>query len=296
MQDSKAATSAGAGACAVGRREHQGTDRTTTTTRVSSNAGATIPIPMPFRPLARLSPSPSPSLLHLSSAFVYGPILRKRLRSVHSRQPFFLLHRHRVSACVPLSRHRQSSHPRSRTRAPPDVPRLQRYLPDRVSRLVLNGAIMCFAESSLSIEFIRRVAKFPNPDAPGVPGRNWVLDAVAYIVSWVLWLFGVFLMRSSTLIIVDRASVSSYGFDVLEDWAYRRLHPGRPLILPIYLSSPPSALSPCHPMTTSAFSSTFALRHFPTSTRLRSSLRQRARCAMRSQRRAIFMCRTFRVS
>ena len=87
------------------------------------------------------------------------------------------------------------SHPRSRsrTRAPPDVPRLQRYLPDRVSRLVLNGANMCFAESSLSIKFIRRVAKFPNPDAPGVPGRNWILDAVAYIVSWVLWLFGVFL-------------------------------------------------------------------------------------------------------
>ena len=45
-------------------------------------------------------------------------------------------------------------------------------------------------------------------------------------------------MRSSALIIVVGVSVSSYDFDVLEDKAYRRLHPGRPLILPIYLSSP----------------------------------------------------------
>ena len=48
-----------------------------------------------------------------------------------------------------------------------------------------------FAELSLS----RRVAKFPNPDAPGVPDsdRNWVLGAVAYIACWVLCIFSVFL-------------------------------------------------------------------------------------------------------
>ena len=45
-------------------------------------------------------------------------------------------------------------------------------------------------------------------------------------------------MMFSILIIVVGASVSSYDFDVLEDRAYCRLHPGRPLILPIYLSSP----------------------------------------------------------
>ena len=32
--------------------------------------------------------------------------------------------------------------------------------------------------------------------------------------------------------------MSSYDFDILEDRPYCRLHPGRPLILPIYLSSP----------------------------------------------------------
>lgn len=36
---------------------------------------------------------------------VFGPVLR----SERSRQPFFLLPRHRISACVPLSRHRQFS-------------------------------------------------------------------------------------------------------------------------------------------------------------------------------------------
>ena len=45
-------------------------------------------------------------------------------------------------------------------------------------------------------------------------------------------------MRSSTLIIVVGASVSILDFDVIEDGAYLRLHIGRPLILPIYLSSP----------------------------------------------------------
>jgi hypothetical protein len=38
--------------------------------------------------------------------------------------------------------------------------------------------------------------------------------------------------------IVVGASVSIYGFDVIEATAYRRLHLDRPLILPIYLSSP----------------------------------------------------------
>ena len=45
-------------------------------------------------------------------------------------------------------------------------------------------------------------------------------------------------MGSSILIIVVGASVSTQGFDVIEDRTYPRLHPGYPLILPIYLSSP----------------------------------------------------------
>lgn len=66
------------------------------------------------------------------------------------------------------------------------------------------------------------VAKFPNPDAPGVPGsgRNWVLGVAAYIASWVVWFFGVFL-----------------GYELFYSF-YRRWRFRRPLILPIYLSSP----------------------------------------------------------
>ncbi|KAI0251640.1 hypothetical protein BJV78DRAFT_1282308 [Lactifluus subvellereus] len=67
-----------------------------------------------------------------------------------------------------------------------------------------------------------QVAKFPNPDAPGVPGsgRNWVLGAIAYIACWIIWIFGVFL-----------------GYELIYSF-YRRWRFRRPLILPIYLSSP----------------------------------------------------------
>ncbi|KAI9439198.1 hypothetical protein H4582DRAFT_2119755 [Lactarius indigo] len=66
------------------------------------------------------------------------------------------------------------------------------------------------------------VARFPNPDAPGVPGsgRNWALGAAAYIASWVVWFFGIFL-----------------GYELFYSF-YRRWRFRRPLILPIYLSSP----------------------------------------------------------
>ena len=57
----------------------------------------------------------------------------------------------------------------------------------------LGGANSCIVAEPSSI--VCRVAKFPNPDSPGVPGsgRNWVLGAVAYIACWNLWIFGVFL-------------------------------------------------------------------------------------------------------
>ncbi len=92
----------------------------------------------------------------------------------------------------------------------------------------------------LNRDYPCRVAKFPNLDAPGVPGsgRNWVLDAFAYIACWVLgYLVSFLAMRFSTLIIVVGASVSCVKLDVINDKTERSLL-GRPLILPIYLSSP----------------------------------------------------------
>ncbi|CDO76829.1 hypothetical protein BN946_scf185033.g26 [Trametes cinnabarina] len=66
------------------------------------------------------------------------------------------------------------------------------------------------------------VAKRPNPEAPGVPGsgRNWALAAAAYIACWFTWIFAVFIMYELV-----------YSF-------VRRWRVKRPLILPIYLSSP----------------------------------------------------------
>ncbi|KAF8497814.1 hypothetical protein F5888DRAFT_1906591 [Russula emetica] len=73
-----------------------------------------------------------------------------------------------------------------------------------------------------SIYILTEVAKFPNSDAPRVPGSgcNWILGAVAYIPCRVLSIFGVFLR-----------------YEVLYSY-YRRWCFCRPLILPIYLSSP----------------------------------------------------------
>ncbi|KAI0086063.1 hypothetical protein BDY19DRAFT_895416 [Irpex rosettiformis] len=66
------------------------------------------------------------------------------------------------------------------------------------------------------------VAKHPNPAAPGVPGtgRNWSLGAAAYIACWVTQVFVVFVMYELI-----------YSF-------VRRWRVKRPLILPIYFSSP----------------------------------------------------------
>ncbi|KAI0072350.1 hypothetical protein K474DRAFT_1605301 [Panus rudis PR-1116 ss-1] len=66
------------------------------------------------------------------------------------------------------------------------------------------------------------VAKFPNPIAPGVPGsgRNWALGAAAYIACWFTQIFVVFLIYELLYSFVRR-------------WRFKR-----PLILPLYLSSP----------------------------------------------------------
>jgi hypothetical protein len=54
------------------------------------------------------SASSASSLLPLSSAAVYNPVLGKHLRSVDS-QPFFPLPRYQMPACVPPWRHRPIS-------------------------------------------------------------------------------------------------------------------------------------------------------------------------------------------
>ncbi|GLB42654.1 hypothetical protein LshimejAT787_1201030 [Lyophyllum shimeji] len=66
-----------------------------------------------------------------------------------------------------------------------------------------------------------QVSKFPNPEAPGVPGsgRNWALGAAAYIACWLVWIF-----------------VVTVVYELVYSFA-RRWRVKRPLMLPIYLSS-----------------------------------------------------------
>ncbi|KAI0719929.1 hypothetical protein C8Q72DRAFT_788521 [Fomitopsis betulina] len=66
------------------------------------------------------------------------------------------------------------------------------------------------------------VAKFPNPSAPGVPGsgRDWALGAAAYIACWFIWVF---------VIIIVYELIYSF---------VRRWRVKRPLMFPLYMSSP----------------------------------------------------------
>ena len=167
MQDSNAATSAG-GAGAGGRhREHQGTDRTTTTL-VSSNAGVTHLHPLP-------PPRPSFSLpfpFFPSSSFFHARVWSRATKAsaIGALSPtlffFFpgagcpLACRSRDTAKVPISRlaprtparpvlenahlFLSVSHPRSRTRAPPDLHRLQRYLSSESPALTMQAVLLYF--------------------------------------------------------------------------------------------------------------------------------------------------------
>ncbi|KAJ7453648.1 hypothetical protein B0H11DRAFT_1820322 [Mycena galericulata] len=66
-----------------------------------------------------------------------------------------------------------------------------------------------------------QISKFPNPDAPGVPGsgKNWALAAAAYAACWLVWIFPVFVV-----------------YELVYSFA-RRWRVKRPIILPLYLSS-----------------------------------------------------------
>ncbi|KAF8907061.1 hypothetical protein CPB84DRAFT_1744844 [Gymnopilus junonius] len=68
-----------------------------------------------------------------------------------------------------------------------------------------------------AVFMLLQVAKFPNP---GSTGKNWALGAAAYIASWLAWIF---------VICVVYELVYSFS---------RRWRLRRPLMLPIYLSSP----------------------------------------------------------
>jgi hypothetical protein len=64
------------------------------------------------------------------------------------------------------------------------------------------------------------------------------MGAVAYIACSVLWIFGVFLGYEVLYSYYRRWRFREYSrLDVIEDMTYCLLHLGRPLILPIYLSS-----------------------------------------------------------
>lgn len=67
-----------------------------------------------------------------------------------------------------------------------------------------------------------RVSKFPNPEAPGVPGsgRNWALGAAAYIACWAAWILVV-------------TVVYEFVYSFLRRWRVKR-----PTVFPLYLSSP----------------------------------------------------------
>ncbi|KAH7907435.1 hypothetical protein BJ138DRAFT_1014511 [Hygrophoropsis aurantiaca] len=73
-----------------------------------------------------------------------------------------------------------------------------------------------------AVFIILQVSKYPNPVASGVSGsgRNWALGAAAYIACWLVWILVVFIMYEVV-----------YSF-------YRRWRVKRPLITPLYLSSP----------------------------------------------------------
>ncbi|KAK0437348.1 hypothetical protein EV421DRAFT_1892211 [Armillaria borealis] len=73
-----------------------------------------------------------------------------------------------------------------------------------------------------AVFIIIQVAKYPNPEAPGVPGsgKNWTFGAAAYIACWFLQIAGVFLV-----------------YELLYSFV-RRWRVKRPSIYPLYLSSP----------------------------------------------------------
>ena len=88
-----------------------------------------------------------------------------------------------------------------------------------------------------------RVARFPNPAAPGVPGsgKNWALGAAAYIGCWAAWIVAVFFLYELVYSFYRRWRVSKSRFNSSiprSPFLICMIPSERPLIIPIYFSSP----------------------------------------------------------
>ncbi|OCH90396.1 hypothetical protein OBBRIDRAFT_730906 [Obba rivulosa] len=119
--------------------------------------------------------------------------------------------------------------PRPRFRSPTFHPDILRSASWKTRLLFYLFPVLVFAHVPLQTFFdfnavfiLLLVAKFPNPAAPGVPGsgRGWALGAAAYIACWLTWILAVFIVYEVV-----------YSF-------VRRWRIKRPLMLPIYLSTP----------------------------------------------------------
>jgi hypothetical protein len=68
----------------------------------------------------------------------------------------------------------------------------------------------------------RRVAKFPNPEASGVPGsgRNWALGAAAYIACWATWILVVCIVYEFVYSFYRRWRVSKCHFPCSLHWNF----------------------------------------------------------------------------
>lgn len=115
----------------------------------------------------------------------------------------------------------------------------------RLQCCIYNDSVSCAVpERATAIHICCRIAKYPNPAAPGVPGhgRNWALGAAAYIACWAIWIFVVFIVYELIYSFVRRWRVSKYyGVDLYchDAASLTTLYsPERPLMYPIYLSSP----------------------------------------------------------
>ncbi|KZT66490.1 hypothetical protein DAEQUDRAFT_730193 [Daedalea quercina L-15889] len=119
--------------------------------------------------------------------------------------------------------------PRPRFRSVGLHPELLRHPSWRMRCLFFLFPLFVFAHIPLQTFFdfnavfiLILLAKYPNPSAPGVPGsgRDWALAAAAYIACWFAWIVVIFIVYELI-----------YSF-------YRRWRVKRPLMFPLYMSSP----------------------------------------------------------
>ncbi|KZT01995.1 uncharacterized protein LAESUDRAFT_662753 [Laetiporus sulphureus 93-53] len=122
-----------------------------------------------------------------------------------------------------------SSPPRPRFRTPGFRPELLRNPSWKVRLLFYIFPVIVFGHIALQTFFdinavymLIMVAKYPNPAAPGVAGsgKNWALAAAGYIACWFTWIF---------VVVILYELIFSF---------YRRWRVKRPLMLPIYMSTP----------------------------------------------------------